>query len=254
MEGTIPALINSSLETKATLERLSKEFEEKQDFKNRQPYSAVEAFENLSAQFEALQKRQQEMVQSMSSMVKRITELQQNYQLLQKENADLKKTTTYLREAVKSHETSMLHVQSELKRVTDRAEHDRAITKKEVDQINKTLSNMFTVMARFEVNTEDIVTREVARDERSIGLITDMNNRLEVTESSMFGLTPVVRALCEHNLPDIVRRSIMSTGERLFQSMFPEGRVAVAFAVPTDQAVPAVQPVTAVTAEEAPGT
>eukprot|EP00971_Amphidinium_carterae_P235990 4683615-Amphidinium_carterae.1 len=57
MEGTIPALINSSLETKATLERLSKEFEGREDFKNRQPYSAVEAFENLSTQQEALQKR-----------------------------------------------------------------------------------------------------------------------------------------------------------------------------------------------------
>eukprot|EP00971_Amphidinium_carterae_P010597 209383-Amphidinium_carterae.1 len=52
MEGTIPALINSSLETKATLERLSKEFEEKQDLKGQQPYSAVEAFENLTAQHE----------------------------------------------------------------------------------------------------------------------------------------------------------------------------------------------------------
>eukprot|EP00971_Amphidinium_carterae_P011484 225984-Amphidinium_carterae.1 len=62
MGGTILALINSSLETKATLERLSKEFEEGEDYKNRQPYSAVEAFENLSAQQEALQKRQQEMV------------------------------------------------------------------------------------------------------------------------------------------------------------------------------------------------
>eukprot|EP00971_Amphidinium_carterae_P296300 5885580-Amphidinium_carterae.1 len=157
------------------------------------------------------------MVQSMSSMVKRITELQQNYQLLQKENADLKKTSTYLREAIKSHETSMLHVQSELKKVTDRsegqartiqtllsrAEHDRASRKKEFDQIRNTLSNMFTVMARLEVNAEDMVTREVARDERSIGLITDMNNRLEVAESCMFGLTPVVRALCEHNLPDL---------------------------------------------------
>eukprot|EP00971_Amphidinium_carterae_P125176 2480382-Amphidinium_carterae.1 len=45
MEGTISAFINSSLETKATLERLSKKFEEREDFK---PYSAVEAFENLS--------------------------------------------------------------------------------------------------------------------------------------------------------------------------------------------------------------
>eukprot|EP00971_Amphidinium_carterae_P127473 2525852-Amphidinium_carterae.1 len=62
MEGTIPALINSSLETKATLERLSKEFEEREELKNRQPYSAVEAFENLSTQQESLQKRQQEMV------------------------------------------------------------------------------------------------------------------------------------------------------------------------------------------------
>eukprot|EP00971_Amphidinium_carterae_P309764 6155809-Amphidinium_carterae.1 len=85
MAGTIPALISSSLETKATLERLSEEFEGKQDLKNQQPYSAVEAFENLTAQNEALQKRQQEMVQSMSSMVERIKELQQNYQLLQKE-------------------------------------------------------------------------------------------------------------------------------------------------------------------------
>eukprot|EP00971_Amphidinium_carterae_P184673 3666552-Amphidinium_carterae.1 len=133
------------------------------------------------------------MVQSMSSMVERIKELQQNYQLLQKENSDLRKTSTYLREAIKSHETSLLHVQSELSKVTDRsegqartiqtlvsrAEHDRASHKREVDQIRSTLSNMFTVIARLEVNAEDIVTREVARDERSIGLITDMNNRME---------------------------------------------------------------------------
>eukprot|EP00971_Amphidinium_carterae_P134249 2659993-Amphidinium_carterae.1 len=52
MEGTIPALINSSLEAKATLERLSKEFNEREDFKNRQAYSAVEAFENLTSQQE----------------------------------------------------------------------------------------------------------------------------------------------------------------------------------------------------------
>eukprot|EP00971_Amphidinium_carterae_P069710 1379555-Amphidinium_carterae.1 len=120
MAGTIPALISSSLETKATLERLSKEFKEKQDLKNQQPYSAVEAFENLTAQNEALQKRQQEMVQSMSLMVERIKELQHSYQLLQKENADLKRTSTYLQDALKSHETSLLHVQSELSKVTDR--------------------------------------------------------------------------------------------------------------------------------------
>eukprot|EP00971_Amphidinium_carterae_P019987 393864-Amphidinium_carterae.1 len=29
---------------------------------------------------------------------------------------------------------------------------------------------------------------------------------MEVAESSMFGLTPVVRALCKHNLPDLVRQ------------------------------------------------
>eukprot|EP00971_Amphidinium_carterae_P227790 4518044-Amphidinium_carterae.1 len=133
------------------------------------------------------------MVQSMSSMVKRITEVQQNYQFLQKENTDLKKTSTYLREAIKSHEKSLLHVQSELNKVTDRSEgqartiqtlvsradHDRASHKKEVDQIHNTLSNMFTVIVRLEVNAEDMVTREVARDERSIGFITDMNNRME---------------------------------------------------------------------------
>eukprot|EP00971_Amphidinium_carterae_P316166 6284558-Amphidinium_carterae.1 len=36
MEGTIPALINSSLEAKATLERLSKKFNKRKEFKNRQ--------------------------------------------------------------------------------------------------------------------------------------------------------------------------------------------------------------------------
>eukprot|EP00971_Amphidinium_carterae_P349595 6491098-Amphidinium_carterae.2 len=281
MSGTIPALINSSMETKATLERLSKEFEEKQDLKNQQPYSAVEAFNNLTAQYEALQKRQQEMVQGISSMVERIKELQQSYQLLQKENSDLKKTSTYLREAIKSHETSMLHVQSELRRVTDksdgqaktiqtlvsRADHDRTSHKKEVDQIHTALRNIFAVLAQHEANAENIVTREVARDDRSIGLMTDLTNRMELVESSTYGLTPVVRALCEHNLPDIVRRLrplppvdyeywgtivpvngepvLRQVAQQVVSPQFPEGGVAVAFAVPA---------ITEVPAEEAGGT
>eukprot|EP00971_Amphidinium_carterae_P127281 2522273-Amphidinium_carterae.1 len=284
MGGTIPALIRSSMETKATLERLSKEFNEREDLKNRQPYSAVEAFENLSAQQEALQKHHREMVRSISSMAEKVKELQQNQQLLQKSNADLTRTSQYLREAVKSHETSMLHVQAELKRVTDRsekmlvnrAEHDRAGHKKEIEEIHKTFKNLFSVIARLDVNTEDIVTREVARDERTIGLITDMNNSMTNAESSMFGLTPVVRALFEHNLPDVVRQmrplapvdhdywglivpvegvpTLRQVAQALVPPQYPEGGVAVAFAVPNDQAVPAVAPVTDVPAEETTGT
>eukprot|EP00971_Amphidinium_carterae_P278240 5523289-Amphidinium_carterae.1 len=61
MEGTIPALINSSLEAKATLERLSQKFNKRKEFKKHQPYSAVEAFENLTSQQDSLQRRQQKM-------------------------------------------------------------------------------------------------------------------------------------------------------------------------------------------------
>eukprot|EP00971_Amphidinium_carterae_P054078 1064763-Amphidinium_carterae.1 len=63
-----------------------------------------------------------------------------------------------------------------------RAEHDRACYKKDMDQINKILSNLFSVVARLDVNTEDIFTREVARDERSMGFITDINNRMTIAE------------------------------------------------------------------------
>eukprot|EP00971_Amphidinium_carterae_P280917 5577083-Amphidinium_carterae.1 len=51
--------------------------------------------------------------------------------------------------------------------------HDRTSHKGDIEQIHTALSNIYTVLARHEANTENIVTREVARDERSIGLMTD---------------------------------------------------------------------------------
>eukprot|EP00971_Amphidinium_carterae_P225899 4480254-Amphidinium_carterae.1 len=176
---------------------------------------------------------------------------------------------------------TLLHVQSELSKVTDRSEgqaktiqtlmsradHDRTSHKKDVDQIHTALRNIYAVIARHEANAENMVTREVARDERSIGLMTDLTNRMEVVESSTYGLTPVVRALCEHNLPDIVRQLrplppvtyahwgtlVDGNGEPVLRQVaqavvppqFPEGGVAVAFAIPAVAEVPA---------EEAPGT
>eukprot|EP00971_Amphidinium_carterae_P274729 5451734-Amphidinium_carterae.1 len=268
LEGTIPALINASLETKATLERLSKEVYDKQVLKNQQPYSAVEAFQHLTSQNEALQKRQQEMVKAITSMGERIKELQQSHQLLQKENTDLRRTTKFLQEAITSHETSLLHVQSELQKVTDRsegqakqiqtlmskAEHDRTSHKKEIEQIHTALGNIYAVLARHEANTENIVTREVARDERSIGLMTDLNNHVTLVENTAYGLSPLVRLLCEHSIPELVRElrplapvtnkywgmivpingqpSVRQVASSLVSPQFPEGGVAVAFAVP----------------------
>eukprot|EP00971_Amphidinium_carterae_P216962 4306959-Amphidinium_carterae.1 len=91
-----------------------------------------------------------------------------------------------------------------------------------------------------------------------MGFITDLNNRMTIAESSMLGLTPVVRALCEHNLPDIVQHlrplapvthdywgmivptngepTLRQVAQALVSPQYPEGGVAVAFAVPTDQA------------------
>eukprot|EP00971_Amphidinium_carterae_P000637 12623-Amphidinium_carterae.1 len=126
-----------------------------------------------------LQKRQHDMVKAITSMGDRIKELQQSYHLLQQENNELRRTTKFLSEAVKSHETSMLHVQSELQKVTDksegqakqiqtlisRAEHDRTSHRREISQIHTALSNILTVLARHEAHTENSVTREVARDE-----------------------------------------------------------------------------------------
>eukprot|EP00971_Amphidinium_carterae_P001362 27166-Amphidinium_carterae.1 len=188
LEGTIPALINASLEAKTTLERLTKQLQDEQDLKNQKPFSAVEAYEQVTTQYETLQKRQQEMVRAITTMGDSIKELQQSHQLLQKENSDLKRSNKYLQDAIKSHETPLLHFQNDLKKVTDRsegqakqiqtlinrAEHDKTSHRRELDDVRTSLGNIYSVLARHEADTENVTTREVARDESQLGLVTQI--------------------------------------------------------------------------------
>eukprot|EP00971_Amphidinium_carterae_P107684 2132235-Amphidinium_carterae.2 len=205
-------------------------------------------------------------------MSKRIQELQQNQQLLQKERDDLKRTNKSLLESVKSHEFSLLHVQADLKATTERldahekqlktcasrAEHDRGSNKKEFKDVYASLRNIFALLAKQETDMEGAAVREVARDEL-LGLVTDVNGRLNAAESVSYGLTPLVRALCETEAPELHARlpplprvthdywgRVVPVNEWTGYNstsckppQFPEDGVANAFPVPAEVPVPA---------------
>eukprot|EP00971_Amphidinium_carterae_P261503 5187995-Amphidinium_carterae.1 len=133
------------------------------------------------------------MVKAAITMSDRIQELQQNQQLLQKENGELKRTNKYLLESADlKRVTERLDVQDkQIKTLMSRAEHDRGRNKQEFIDVHAGLCNIFSVLARHEADMEGVTVREVARDGRQLGLVTDLNNRLCPVENVSYALTPL---------------------------------------------------------------
>eukprot|EP00971_Amphidinium_carterae_P271856 5394660-Amphidinium_carterae.1 len=123
------------METKSTLDKLTKELHDDPAVRNQIPFSAVEAYEQVTSRYETLQKRQQEMVRAAITMGDRIKELQQSHQLYRRRtmnsNSDLKIVTDRSEGQTK-----------QIQALISRAEHDRTSHKRELDDVRTALGNI----------------------------------------------------------------------------------------------------------------
>eukprot|EP00971_Amphidinium_carterae_P243877 4843045-Amphidinium_carterae.2 len=142
------------------------------------------------------------------------------------------------RTRVLNQEYTIAGLRNELRSMNESNSKVRSPSYPEIAQVYQTFQRIFGVMAETQAEIEGSKVREVAKHQRLMGILMDVNSRLNATENSVFKMTTMLHALMDGD-PEVPLPALAPVApEEHWGIIIPEGEQLMVYQAPPVLQVP----------------